>query len=329
MANTYEDQLKKIYGDALATQKTQLQADYEAADAKLTAQKEEAQKATDKNINLAKVDAQKAAVSDAEYYAAAGLSSGAKAQARLARENQLMSDLATLRAAQQTADADAERQRGLLAKEYASAITKAQAENDLALAQALYAKAEEEDAKLLAQQENAANLMAQAGDYSRLGALYGLSDAEIKKLRGGSAGRTGGVAGNPIGDPGTPSFSGKANNGSVRLDNIILMQKDLGVETDGKWGPATREAAYAKYGTINPDDAWAKMKNTLVRDTAQKNTAFNTDGATSYSEVLADMQTLKASGRSGDIEKLLDAAASFLTPSEYLRLSNLYQSGML
>lgn len=182
MGNSSEELIKQMFDAQLKAQKEQLQNDHNAAVSDLDAQKQMNQKVTDTNLNRTAVEAQKGAVSDEEYYAAAGLTSGAKAQARMARENQLLSNLTAIRAAQQTADAESERQRGLLAREFDSAIRKAQAENDLQKAQALYEEAEKRDAALLKQQEAAANLMAQGGDYSRYGALYGLTDAEVNRL---------------------------------------------------------------------------------------------------------------------------------------------------
>lgn len=181
--STTEEMINKMYDSQLTSQKEQLGTDYAAADARLTEQKEKNQKATDANIHRTNVAAQKAAVSDAEYYAASGLTSGAKAQARIARENQLQSDLTAIRTAQQEADAQVERERSLLAKDYAAAIRQAQAQNDLQKAQALYEQAQKDDAALLAKQEAAAGIMAEAGDFSRYGALYGLSDAEITSLK--------------------------------------------------------------------------------------------------------------------------------------------------
>lgn len=78
---------------------------------------------------------------------------------RLSQENQLQADLTALRAQQQQTDADIERQRGLLGQEYASAIRKAQSDNDLQMAQALYGLAEKEDERLW--QERQANLQRQ------------------------------------------------------------------------------------------------------------------------------------------------------------------------
>jgi hypothetical protein len=96
--------------------------------------------------------------------------------------NQLQADLTALRAAQQESDAEIERQRGLLAKEYASAIQKAQADNDLAMAQALYEDAQRKEEQMLAKQEAGANLLAQYGDFSGVGSLYGLTPAQVAKL---------------------------------------------------------------------------------------------------------------------------------------------------
>lgn len=185
---TYEEKINQMYDSQLNSQKEQLTQDYTKADSDLTAQKDKLQKQTDAQLRRTAVDAQKAKINTAEYHAANGLSTGARAQARLALENQLQADLAALRTAQQEADAETERQRGLLSQEYAALIRKAQADNDFQRAQALYQEAKDADAKLLARQEAAAGIMAQAGDYSRYGELYGLTPEEIKKLRKQSSG---------------------------------------------------------------------------------------------------------------------------------------------
>ena len=170
--STTEDQIKKLYSSRLASQKEQLQQDYMKADAEYAAEKEKAQKATDANLTRTAVEAQKSAVSAAELHNAYGLSSGARAQARLAQENQLLANLTALRTQQQELDADVERQRSLLSQQYQSAIRQAQAENDLAKAQALYEEARRKQDALTAQQQTQnqyafeyAKLMADAGEY--------------------------------------------------------------------------------------------------------------------------------------------------------------------
>lgn len=193
--STTEDQIKKLYSSQLASQQEQLKQGYLQADAEYAAEKDKAAKTAAQNINLTKLEAQQAAVNDTELHAASGLTSGARAQARLARDNQLQADLTALRAQQQEVDADIERQRTLLSQQYQSAIREAQAENDYAKAQALYEEARRKQDALVAQQQvqneyalQAAKLMAEAGDYTRLAAIYGLSQSELAALMGDTGG---------------------------------------------------------------------------------------------------------------------------------------------
>jgi peptidoglycan hydrolase-like protein with peptidoglycan-binding domain len=70
-----------------------------------------------------------------------------------------------------------------------------------------------------------------------------------------SSGGSGGSGGNGNG-------GSKANNGNRSEAEIIAMQKALGVDPDGKWGPKTQAAAQAQWGTTSADAAWeAKGKN--------------------------------------------------------------------
>lgn len=149
---TSDELLKQMYDANLASKKAALQSDYDAAVADLNAQKAANQQQAQNNIRLTKTEADRSAVNAAEYYEAAGLSSGAKAQARVAQDNQLLADLTAIRAAQQQGDINIERQRGLLGQQFAAAIREAQANNDMARAQALYEQAKEAEANLLAQQ---------------------------------------------------------------------------------------------------------------------------------------------------------------------------------
>lgn len=183
-----EAYIKKMYDGNLAATKQQLTTDYESNLENLEQEKAEAQKAEDAALNRTYVEAQKAAKNYEEVQNAYGITSGAMAQARLAQNNQLQSDMTTIRAARQEADAQIERQRSILAKEYAAAITKAQQENDLAKAQALYEAAAAEDAALRKQQEDAAKLLAEeGGDYTLYQQLYGLTDSQMAALTGQSA----------------------------------------------------------------------------------------------------------------------------------------------
>ena len=75
----------------------------------------------------------------------------------------------------------------------------------------------------------------------------------------GSGTKTGSGSGTKTGNPGSGTKTGsQVNNGSVSTDNIKKLQALLGVDTDGKWGPATQAAAQAKWGTTSADAAWSK-----------------------------------------------------------------------
>ncbi len=63
------------------------------------------------------------------------------------------------------------------------------------------------------------------------------------------------------GNPSDPSNPTGYNNGNVSTDNIKAMQKALGVDADGKWGPATQKAAKAKWGTTSADEALKKWQD--------------------------------------------------------------------
>lgn len=201
-----EEYINKIYDSALAGKKQSLTQNYEQDTANLEAEQQKQQKQTDANLNRTYVEAAKAQKNYNEVQNAYGLTSGAMAQARLAQDNQLQQDLTTIRAAQQTVDADVERQRTLLSKEYAAAIAQAQADNDLQRAQALYEAAKEDEALLRQEQqetadlarkreEQAAALMAGVGDYSLYAQLYGLTPEQLAKLQGETAGSGGGSSG--------------------------------------------------------------------------------------------------------------------------------------
>ena len=184
MAVNNEEYINKMYDSSLESQKQSLAQDYASSLENLDAQQEKAQKQTDENLNRTYVEAAKQQKNYGEVQNAYGLTSGAMAQARLAMDNQLQSDLTTIRAAQQSTDAEVERQRGILAKEYSSAITKAQADNDLQRAQALYEAAQQEEEALLQKQQDAAKRMAGVGDYSLYAQLYGLTPEQLAKLQG-------------------------------------------------------------------------------------------------------------------------------------------------
>ena len=165
MAKTVEE----LYKQQLEAEKAQLTADYDAAVSNVDAQKEQNAFNTRNNIRTAKAVDKINSVNNAEYYAAAGLASGARAQADMAQANQLQSNITSMRIAQQQADADAERQKVLLGQQYQAAIQQAQADNDLKLAELLYEEAQADGMSLF---NNYANrIMQTVHDPNRQSAL--------------------------------------------------------------------------------------------------------------------------------------------------------------
>lgn len=175
-----DELLRQMYDSNLASQKAGLKSDYDAANANLDSQKVQNQQQADNNVRLAKTESDRSAVNAAEYYEAAGLSSGARAQARVAQDNQLLADLTAIRAAQQQGDADIERQRGLLSQQYAAAIREAHANNDMAKAQALYEAAKLEEQRLFDQQQAEAQRVWQA-EQDNLARAQGIQDTAEKR----------------------------------------------------------------------------------------------------------------------------------------------------
>ena len=175
--------INDMYDASLESQKQQLQSNYETDVSNLDAEKEKSAREHDEDLNRTYVESYKKAKNFNEVQNAYGLTSGAMGQAALAQGNQLQADMTNLRATQEQIDAEIERQRSILAKEYAAAIAKAQADNDFQRAQALYEQAQKEEDRLREDQLKAAEMMAAVGDYSLVQQLYGLTDAQVQALK--------------------------------------------------------------------------------------------------------------------------------------------------
>lgn len=144
----FDSHINSMYDSYLEGQKATLQSGYETNVSNLDAEKENARKETDTNLTRTYVEAAKKAKNYNEVQNAYGLTSGAMGQAQLASGNQLAGDLTGIRNQGADAMAEIERQRSILAKEYAAAIAKAQADNDFQRAQALYEAAQKEQDRL-------------------------------------------------------------------------------------------------------------------------------------------------------------------------------------
>ena len=205
------DYIRQMYEQQLAANKAQLESDYnqnvsnlDSEASKIGSNYYEQRRQTQANTDRAQGNYN-------EMANASGLNSGTGSQAQLARSNQLQSDLTTLGNAEAQNRAEIERQRTLLGQQYQNAIQKAQAENNMELAQKLYQEAARVDESIIDASKNdssraleilnmmlsqvssernlasedarqAAEIAAASGKYGLYGKLYGLSDDVIKRL---------------------------------------------------------------------------------------------------------------------------------------------------
>ena len=66
------------------------------------------------------------------------------------------------------------------------------------------------------------------------------------------------------GDGGKPGNPGVGyDNGSQSASQIKDLQNALGIDADGKWGPASQAAAKEKWGVTSADDAWTYFKTKI------------------------------------------------------------------
>lgn len=159
--------INKVYDNVIDKQKNLLKENYTQAGTALDAEKQSVQQQTNTNLGRVNVEAQKIQ----QAYKGPKLSAAAQQQAALSMDNQKKKNVTTIKTAQSEADAEIERQRKLLGEQYAAAIKKAQADNDMARAQQLYEAAKAEDEQLLALKREAGTKLAAMGDNSVLDSL--------------------------------------------------------------------------------------------------------------------------------------------------------------
>lgn len=139
--NGQEDYIRQMYEANLAANKSQLESDYNQNLSDLGAEKSKLGQIYYEQMRQAQAESDRNRQAFQEYANARGLNSGTGGQAELAQQNQLSSNLNTLRQSEAEKRAEVERQRVLLGQQYQNAIQKAQSENDLAKAKALYEEA--------------------------------------------------------------------------------------------------------------------------------------------------------------------------------------------
>lgn len=205
------DYIRQMYEQQLAANKAQLESDYNQNVSGLDSEASKIGSNYYEQRRQTQANADRSQASYNEMANASGLNSGTGGQAALSRSNQLQSDLTTLGNAEAQNRAEIERQRTLLGQQYQNAIQKAQAENNMELAQRLYQEAVRVDESIIDASKNdsnraldilntmlnqvgserdyasqdaqkAADLAAAAGKYGLYGKIYGLSDDVISRL---------------------------------------------------------------------------------------------------------------------------------------------------
>ena len=205
------DYIRQMYAQQLAANKAQLESDYNQNVSNLDSEASKIGSNYYEQRRQTQANADRAQANYNEMANASGLNSGTGSQAQLARSNQLQSDLTTLGNAEAQNRAEIERQRTLLGQQYQNAIQKAQAENNMELAQKLYQEAARVDESIIDASKNdssraleilnmmlsqvssernlasedarqAAEIAAASGKYGLYGKLYGLSDDVVKRL---------------------------------------------------------------------------------------------------------------------------------------------------
>ena len=138
---TYEDYINQMYMAALEAQLESLKMAYEQNLSDLDAEASSVDGYYGEQKRQASGEADRQAANWREVANAYGLNSGAIGQAALAMNNQRQSDLNALGSAQAAAQAEIQRQRSLLGREYQTAINQALAESNHERAYALYEEA--------------------------------------------------------------------------------------------------------------------------------------------------------------------------------------------
>lgn len=203
-----EESINKIYEAMIQGQQLEAQADRDKALSELEADQRAAQRQTDADLTQAYVDALRSGKNYQETQSAYGQGSGVAAQAQIARANELTKDLTDLRRLQSSKDAELEGQRLDTVEGYGKTVSDAISEANSQRVKDLYEAAEKEEQALVDDQLFAGQILAGKGDYSVLGKLYGLTQAQIDKLNGKKSG--GGSSGGGY----RGSGSGGSNSGS-------------------------------------------------------------------------------------------------------------------
>lgn len=137
-SNNYSDYLRKMYAANLEAELANLKSGYDLSMNNYNAEREKLPQQYDAARNDAAAQSAIAQRNFQEAAVANGLNSGTAGQADLARSSVLQGNLSNISQQQANANADIQLQMDNLAAQYQAAIAQAKANNDSALAQALY-----------------------------------------------------------------------------------------------------------------------------------------------------------------------------------------------
>ena len=269
-----EDSINKIYDAQLESLKQQAQQTRDSAMSELEAQQQQAQRETDRNLTDAYVSALKNNQAYNEAHNAYGQSSGAAMRGRLANEAGLTGALTDLRALQLGKDAQAEQKKAALVHDLGQTIAKGQQDTDNKRAQALYNAAEGEEQNLIADQLAAGKMLAQNGDYSLLGALYGLTPEQMQALAQGGGGGGGGYSGGGYYKKKGDGDGTGAGNGWIDYTDKLAGALDkvghgIADRGNGIVVNSFGNALQALAGTISPNYGLLKNENAQKQTAAQ------------------------------------------------------------
>jgi len=173
MSTNYEKLLEEAAGKKLAGKKKQLQSSYDQSLEDLAELERGAERQARESATQRTAEAKQTAQ---------GLTSGAQSQALLAMDNQLRGDLAAIANTRDAATAELARKRQALSRDLAQQLEQAQLESDYEQVMQRYQLRKDQDSQEAQNQKAMAALLAQAGDFSLYGALYGLTPEQIRRL---------------------------------------------------------------------------------------------------------------------------------------------------
>ena len=182
MSTSYQQLLQEAYDQKRAGKKKQLQAAYDRELAEITGLEQAADRKARESATRRSTQARQDKAAWNEIQTAQGLTSGAQGQALLTMDNQLRGDLTAISQAGNAEAAELAARRQALARDLAAQLEQVQAESDYEEAMALYQLSREQDSQQAQTQKAMAALLAQAGDFSLYGALYGLTQEQIRRL---------------------------------------------------------------------------------------------------------------------------------------------------